>query len=535
MRTLRDVKYLGPFIDQTIIGARRATLGVVTTLNVLLRNATLSRENDLAERVISRLLGTSPLDTARAAVNPVESTTSTAKLSGSVDTEIQRACGPERAQGEVPREPTSEQDRSPYNVAVLPQLADSHPVIRAQDDHSVTFFNHSRMGSVMSEPHAPSVSDSLVGAAVDRIVIAYGGEKLQPDVYSLTSILAHYSATSQFDKVERLVYKSIPFLNTRLPEFAYKPGASPAEDLRTYLCRRAAARQALRIPMRVWSQILASLEKSGKTGLAERVYALAKRSERASWPSQRTIMRSGGRAWPRRRGWLLPIEVYTVMIDLYGNELRAGSSGGKRRPGESAENPKTDVKGWAVGSAPPGTSRRKLAYTKMGDIYSAVCLPGHHPWWGFTRCLLMHGYIRHEDLPRPDARFFNAYIDKMRRLWRMSTGGSWKFRLQIAEEHLRFISTLQQDMERFGIPVPKGIREEEQSLHRQVTNLRQAITEGKSDRFTGRPPVGTGDAIPTWRRLVPVQYDRGKGRRPSEHPKSLARLSQILPLDPSDV
>jgi hypothetical protein len=222
------------------------------------------------------------------------------------------------------------------------------------------------------------------------------------------------------------------------------------------------------------------------------------------------------RLQPPQQGWLLPVEVYTVMIELYANEVRAGSRVSKRRG--SGEDFKTEVDGWAVGQVPGGTSRRRLAYAKMRDVYDAVCNAEQHNWWKFTRSLVLAGSIQRTDFPRPDARFFNAYIKHLVWFWRLPTGGTLPFRLETAEDRLHTVSKLQEDMERFGIPVPEGIREEETSLRKQVASLKQAISGGKSHRSVRSLHMEQGNAIPTWRMLVEVQCDRGMGRRGPRQP-----------------
>lgn len=162
-----------------------------------------------------------------------------------------------------------------------------------------------------------------------------------------------------------------------------------------------------------FTTVLNALCKAGRTGLAERVWLLAKQAEIASW--LQASEDGNGRVV---EGWRMPVHAYTIMLQVYGKEAKKGVGLCPGNPGEPNWNPSSAAKirkGWAqyvayrVRVTDLHLSRRLRAlrlgaihYRSMWrgalDIYNSVaqfdpkCDPA----------------VRHL---RPDERFFNAALD----------------------------------------------------------------------------------------------------------------------------
>jgi hypothetical protein len=161
----------------------------------------------------------------------------------------------------------------------------------------------------VSEPAAP---------AGEQFALGHPDSRLRPlaDERSLTTLITHLNATSQYPLLEKLIYKLVPSLSFDSETHARLHSASAAQS------------QAL--PLSLYPVILSGLRKAGKTGLAQRVFSLAKLAEDELAESARTGRISAQDVNVPR----LSIEAYTHMIEIYANEVRA------TRPG------KEWVKGW---------------------------------------------------------------------------------------------------------------------------------------------------------------------------------------------
>lgn len=75
-------------------------------------------------------------------------------------------------------------------------------------------------------------------------------------------------------------------------------------------------RRAVDLGPVVFTSILHALEKMGRTGIAERVWRVARRAEELSWD----MVHEGEVVKP----WCLPIHAYTIMINVYAKEAKKG-------------------------------------------------------------------------------------------------------------------------------------------------------------------------------------------------------------------
>ena len=101
----------------------------------------------------------------------------------------------------------------------------------------------------------------------EHLALGHPESRLQPiaDERSLTTLITHLNATSQYPLLEKLIYKLIPYLSLDTKTHARFHTTPPPKP------------QAL--PLALYPVILSGLRKAGKTGLAQRVFSLL------IWPS----------------------------------------------------------------------------------------------------------------------------------------------------------------------------------------------------------------------------------------------------------
>jgi hypothetical protein len=269
----------------------------------------------------------------------------------------------------------------------------------------------SRPGDIIEQP--VSVSDTPTPTG-EHLALGHPDSRLQPiaDERSLTSLITHLTATSQHSVLERLVYKLIPYLsfdsktNARL----HTTQPPPPEAL----------------PLSLYPVLLSGLRNAGKTGLAQRVFSLAKLAEAGLIES--TMARYGptpDAGFPR-----LSIEAYTHMIDIYANEVRA------TRPG------KEWVKGWRHKEG-EGVHRRDIAAANMAwRTYNDA----RNRWRNASNEI---------DQARcaPNLDFFLAITRACEQRWLLKQPGSLDRRL------LGELQSVSKDMADFNIPLHKHVSE----------------------------------------------------------------------------
>ncbi|KAJ7163815.1 hypothetical protein C8R43DRAFT_254029 [Mycena crocata] len=229
------------------------------------------------------------------------------------------------------------------------------------------------------------------------------------DIYTLTSYMAYLTSSGQPRAIKDLLFRVIPELNTSVYHISWK---RPEDCGPALAARRAAIRRAITLGPVFFSAVLNALYKSQQPALAERVWQLAKKAERRSW-ARRLV--------PECEPWIFGPHVYTIMMKLYGYTAR-------RREWISKlymyrHNKRVDKR----------TSRDSV-WTAF--IYECQKLP--KPWPAHELRVLLHRFmwkaaldtfrrflglrdeyarvwqlrkwLAKEDIPKPDARFFNAAI-----------------------------------------------------------------------------------------------------------------------------
>ena len=180
------------------------------------------------------------------------------------------------------------------------------------------------------------------------------------DHYTLASYISHLTATGRPHVVAPLLFHLIPELKIidHPAIWSHRRGPEISRDLRAevdtfdpnldkWVQRYKATARAVNYGPYFFTVVLHALNKAGKTGLAERVWLLAKRAERASWME---VYYVDGVIKP----WCLSIHAYTCMMQIYADEMKKGMNlrryATELQPQvEPSWEPKnTTVRGWAL-------------------------------------------------------------------------------------------------------------------------------------------------------------------------------------------
>lgn len=336
---------------------------------------------------------------------------------------------------------------------------------RMRDDSMAQMVSRPLFGEVISEQL--SRKDDIVEIATsssepahstgEHLALGHPDSRLQPiaDVRSLTSLVTHLNATSQHLLLEHLVYKLIPYLSFDSRTHTRLHTKTPLEP------------EAL--PLSLYPVLLSGLRKAGRTGLAQRVFSLAKLAEDQSVESTKT--RHGptpDAGFPR-----LSVDAYTHMIEIYANEVRA------TRPG------KAWVKGWRHKEG-DGVHRRDIAAANMAwRTYNDA----RNRWRNASneidrfRCA-------------PNLEFFLAVTRACGQRWGLNQTGSLDRRL-IGE-----LQSVAKDMADFGLPVLTAVSKK---------------LDWDDPHYEPRPPRNEADPAITLAEMW-LSRDRGeveKGHSPS--------------------
>jgi hypothetical protein len=299
---------------------------------------------------------------------------------------------------------------------------------------------------------------------------------LKADAFTLTSYIQHLTATGNPDVVADILFHVLPELS-----IIDHPSWGSVTDEQLALIRMQTRQMRLvrAVSLGPWFfiAVLNALTKAGKTGLAERVWLLAKQAERASLTGAIGI--DGNPMKP----WCLPIHAYTIMLQCYGAEARRGFElRCTSRPRTNDWAPKiggNTVRGWASYvlaqnvAARKHRSRRTLALLMGVTLYRIMCHAGMAVW----NCLSELQNVDKATLnpPRPDARFFNAALEMFGRQprtfqrssrtnpahWRRKvTLGNVQFsRLGVRPRNWNpFLGRIVKEMHALGFKVPPGFR-----------------------------------------------------------------------------
>jgi hypothetical protein len=240
------------------------------------------------------------------------------------------------------------------------------------------------------------------------------------DSFTLTAYISHLTSTGQPHVVADILFHVLP----ELAIVDHPSWGLMTDEERLTLhatSREACLSRAVVYGPHFFTVILNALCKAGKTGLAERVWLLAKEAERVSWiPDFR----------PDFKPWCLPVHAYTIMIQCYGAEARKGllmrRAIGRRydqfRSGDSSWEPrsKRQVRGWAHfiltrhQIASQNVSRHYNGQ-KTGIMLFRSMISGARAVYDALMSINRHHAFGRVQIPTPDARFFSAALDMFAR------------------------------------------------------------------------------------------------------------------------
>lgn len=227
------------------------------------------------------------------------------------------------------------------------------------------------------------------------------------DLYRFTAYVQHLAKTSQRDKLTRLINTLIPFLDTQ--SYSSLPDNATTQDMKHDLQNRTSlARQAMALPPRMYVVLLSVLQQAGKTGLAERIWNIARQG---SETSIRLAKRSKGKTVgpvlsspTRPPPWYLPEHAYTIMMNIYEAERQKGTVGGRKA-----------IKGWGIkagfqDSSDPASSARTMAHRIYQQaVRAAHQSPSSHDWHPATPDWIRNAYSDFMQPPVLDDKLFHAY------------------------------------------------------------------------------------------------------------------------------
>ncbi|TRM68649.1 hypothetical protein BD626DRAFT_425666 [Schizophyllum amplum] len=326
---------------------------------------------------------------------------------------------------------------------------------------------------------APSVaskgkfSKALAGLETDNVSLPLSPARM--DKHTFTAWVTHLTSTGHPHAIADALFDILPQLY-----LVDHPAGYPQLEHLLRASSRTRERDLLRVASYgpyVFVCLLNALVKAGRTGLAERVWLLAKQAERASWLPQ-----GSGRG--AVRPWCLPIHAYTLMLQCYGAEARRYALTRTRDTHTNvvdwAPRAKGAVSGWrqyirgkSVARSLNGREAARLLYTSMfagaRDVYGQL-----------QELREISGHTRHVRMPVPDARFFNAALDTFlrpehtgRRVVRGQTASmsAFKARSQLLAAMRRWekyqeapgvwseqLQQVVEDMQDAGYAIPPGIR-----------------------------------------------------------------------------
>ena len=246
-------------------------------------------------------------------------------------------------------------------------------------------------------------------------------DPIQADPYTLSTYISYLTSTGRPHVVAEILFRVLPELAMiDHPSWGSLP-VKQRRRLRALSRQKCIQRAATHGPY-FFTTILNALRKAGRTGLAERVWHLAKEAERVSWIPQ---------LMPKTGPWCLPVHAYTVMIQCYAAEAKAGLRHRRTLGGPSTLNwslsddqaqwaptTKRYVRGWARfilrrQKIARSNLCRSVAGRHMGMMLFRSMKSGAHDVY---KSLLK---VNHSDtgrwqsvqIPKPDARFFNAALE----------------------------------------------------------------------------------------------------------------------------
>ncbi|KAI0959264.1 hypothetical protein AcW1_004136 [Taiwanofungus camphoratus] len=326
---------------------------------------------------------------------------------------------------------------SQHGIMVEPPAVESCETEEKVEDLDPPPYTHPSRQSVFS-----SAMQRLVTETMDTPVGAFcPSEDDRADAITLASYVTHLTSTGTPHVVADVLFRILPELSA----VDHPSWGSLGEDERQALraeSRTACLRRAVGYGPYVFAVILNALTKARKTGLAERVWVLAKEAERASWVPNFA---------PGVMPWFLPVHAYTSMLQCYADEVWRGvpfvrsgrdhpdaSDKGNWRPAVGDQ-----VYGWARFISSKTQKHSTLAHKReMGlQLYRSMTSGGESVYKSLIslrQTAESLNSLPHVEPPSPDARFFNAALHLFGRHPHMHARGKhrgrayWRQRLRVA-------------------------------------------------------------------------------------------------------
>ena len=240
--------------------------------------------------------------------------------------------------------------------------------------------------------------------------------QMDPDIYTLCAFIEHLVKTGSPGSVVDIIFHLIPELSLLNVSTRRSCSVENIQDKQ----RRAEERAAALGP-HLLTSVLNAIVKLGRTGLADRIWNLAKKAEKRSWELSCSQTTEQIKFYP----WVLPIAAYTLMLQCYGSEMRKGlrmlclraEVGNNWKPAEYERH----VLGWARHVLYRLQRKRErrtpydVARIRGAEILISATTCGERI---YTQLMdgQKEGHLTHEDihksmqLPVPDERFFNAAL-----------------------------------------------------------------------------------------------------------------------------
>ena len=269
-------------------------------------------------------------------------------------------------------------------------------------------------------PHRHPLPGSRNQSLSRLLAVSPASSNVPADMYTLTSYITHLTSTGNPHVVASILFHVLPELTiVDHPAWGDNPPSAYERAMMARRARQERLYRAVSLGPHFFTSVLNALCKAGKTGLAERVWLLAKQAEKISW------LKSGHEGLEVAEGWCLPIHAYTIMMQVYAAEARKGFRVRTRLPvgsletGEHKWQPRTDskdkVKGWARyvlakdKIASRHRSRRTLGLRLSAVLYRSMFRAARDIYDTLIR-IVPNAQPRVYNL-QPDARFFNAALE----------------------------------------------------------------------------------------------------------------------------
>lgn len=236
---------------------------------------------------------------------------------------------------------------------------------------------------------------------------------IKADEVTLSSYVKHLTSTGRPHHVARIVQYLIPRFTRIRPTQAEVMDAT-GRRARLHELRIQQEQAVLKLGPHTIAALLDGLVKAGRTGMAERLFVLAKRAERTSWLSLKNYTKRN------LKPWILSVHAYTSMMQCYAAEARK-TEYICRTKGMASARRKAWTHGWEryfMGSKMVHRSRRRTALIRGMRLHSTLHDLKYHI---YVRQMFKKKTSRRRGLankppvpfvptPKPDAYFFNAAL-----------------------------------------------------------------------------------------------------------------------------